>query len=144
MAEGFGNLGGGIYGILRELDAYEDAIRADLIHIGRSLDDVPDRLSWRDLKAILQTAPRDSAYARAKIGPDIEWVLQTEVLAGIYDQLSMLRWGLGGGKGPRPKLIDRPSRHGQRKKYGEGESWTPQSFDRWIGLMERGVNELDS
>lgn len=139
MAERFGRQSGGIEGVLQELDAYEDAIRADLLRIGYSLDDVPEKLDWRDLLALLRSSPRDSAYVRAKVGTDIQWGLLEELVATVFDEVRRLSWALTAPKGtPAPKPLDRPSTRRHEQTIGAGESWTPESLDAWILEMEAG------
>ena len=88
--------------------------------------------TWLDIRALLRSSDRDSAYVRAKVGPDIEWTLDRELLAGIADVLVSLSWRLGGSKGPRPKPIKRPSTRGESKSFGVSEGFdTPEEFDAW-------------
>lgn len=136
MAGRFWHHDGGIRGILQELDAHEDAIRYDLLSIGFTIEDIPHRLGWRTVKAFLSASPKSSAYVRSKLGHDAAWTLEADLMAGLIDTVRDLHWALGGGKGQRPKPIERPSTRGSQKKYGAGESWTPESIDEWLRQKE--------
>lgn len=99
---------------------------------------MPERLDWKTFTAVLTCAPRDSAYARAKLGEESQWALGENLLARVSDQIEMLRWGLGGNKGARPKPIRRPGTRGESQHIGQGESWTHESLTEWIRLTENG------
>ena len=94
------------------------------------------KLDWRTFAAFLQCAPRDSAYAIAKLGETAVWGASEYLLARMSDQLANLQWSISGGRGPRPKPIPRPAAKGDTQTIGRGESWTPVSFMRWLEVME--------
>ncbi|MFD0902328.1 hypothetical protein [Actinomadura sediminis] len=52
--------------------------------------------------------PRDSATARAILGPAAEWTDDTHLLAHLVDLTSGANWQRGGGKGSKPKPLKRP------------------------------------
>lgn len=119
---------GGILGLLRVLDGHEEAIRADLFRIGRSLDDLgTDSFSWLDLRAILRWAPMTSAFARSFYGDEaVAWAdPATHLLATVADLLAGANWQRAGSKGPKPKPIQRP---GERQKVG-GRQQTVMDID---------------
>lgn len=133
MAGRFGDHDGGILSILIEFDSFEDALRFDLLRLGIRLEEVGmGRVSWVDIRAVIRSSPRDSAYVRAKVGADVEWTLDRELLAGLVDVVVSLRWMLSGGKGQRPKPIKRPSTRGEQQTFGVSEGFdSVEEFEAW-------------
>lgn len=52
--------------------------------------------------------PRDSATARAILGPAADWSDDTHLLASLLDLTAGANWQRGNGKGPKPKPVQRP------------------------------------
>ncbi|MDO5050002.1 MAG: hypothetical protein Q4D87_09000 [Actinomycetaceae bacterium] len=95
------------------------------------------RSNWANILAAFEYGPASSAYHHATDPEAAQWTLQVELLAQIREGLDVVRWMLAGGKnGNRPKPIPRP---GDKKRYGQGESWTVESLDEWIRLKEQEV-----
>lgn len=68
-----------------------------------------ERLSWRDLLVIVRNAPRSSQLHRTHVGDAAEWGVNELLAANMVDLLQNIVWQNGGGKGPRPKPIPRPT-----------------------------------
>jgi hypothetical protein len=87
-------------------------VEFDLISMGLRLRDIgTEALTWRDLFVIVRQLPESSALARAIAGPDGEWGLQEQLLAGVLDKVRVLVWQntADGHKGLRqPPPIPRP------------------------------------
>ena len=66
MAGGLEGGRGGILGLRRLVDEYEEPIRADLLGYGRSLDELGLTLSWHELRSWLRYPPAASAYGRVR------------------------------------------------------------------------------
>lgn len=94
------------------IEEHREAIEYDLLRHGLRLRDLPsDRLTWRDLKIILNQQPiGESAYVR-ETQPDAHlWSgLVPNLLALLIDQTAAANWQRGGNKhAPRPKPLPRP------------------------------------
>lgn len=96
-----------IHQVFAACQAYEAAVRRDLISLGHSFDD--GSLSWLDLHAVIFSAPPGSAvYAAINEG----WTPDTYMAANIVDLLAVLAWqntedGSTGVRQPAP--TPRPS-----------------------------------
>lgn len=76
--------------------------------MGWQIDDIGRRISWRDLKAVINQRRDDSALSRS-FDPDWRWTPQMHLLAGIFDQLAGANWQRGSGKKKdMPKPLPRP------------------------------------
>lgn len=101
----------GIRGLLRLLDdrEYEEALQADLLDRGKSLDDLGRSLSWWDLRCIIRWLPPHAAVVRLRDPDSWQWGLAEHILAGIYDGIQGGNWQRGGNRSaPRPKPLPRP------------------------------------
>lgn len=94
----------------------------------RWLEDGTDRLSWRDLLAVVAESPEGSAVGRWRE----PWCTQTHLLAGILDALNGANWQRS-GKGQAPKPIPRPGQETRTKAAGPGD------IDDIPDLNESGV-----
>lgn len=65
---------------------------------------------WRFIRQF----PRESATARSVHGELVDWGLQENLLAGIYDAHQTRLWQAGRGKGRRPKPLPRPGLPGHK------------------------------
>jgi hypothetical protein len=122
---------GGILGLLTELEAYEDPIRADLLAAGLRWDWIgTDRLTWADLRAFLGRSRVGSAYHWAKDADSALWGLREHLLAHVADLLAVGNWQRAGKKrGRRPEPISRPGAGG-KKKYGR-DPVPAKDFNAW-------------
>lgn len=67
----------------------------------------------------LNNLPSDSAFQRSLAGDAGLWTTTDYLLASVVDFLAQANWQRGGGKGQRPKPIERP---GTRKRIGTAMS----------------------
>lgn len=102
---------GGILGLLDILSEYEEPLEADLLRFW-NLDLPADlgtmRLTWRRLGILVNNLPHESATLRAMHGHAADWSVTDYLLAGVIDVLQGGNWQRGGGKGRKPKPIERP------------------------------------
>lgn len=57
---------------------------------------------------LLRQLPPGARTVRALGGEVFDWNIDTHLLASIVDLLAAANWQRGGGKGPRPRPIERP------------------------------------
>lgn len=96
--------------------------------MGWTVDDIGGRLSWLDLKAAINFRRDDSALNRS-VDPDWRWTIPAHLLAGISDILAGANWQRSGGKGKRPKPLERPG-VGPKKKVHKVEAIPMDEFRR--------------
>jgi hypothetical protein len=115
VGRSFGRGPGGIQALLAADRTEWEAIRADLLGSGFTLRDVPGRVSWADLVAMVRHAGPGSAIYRQRTGPDAAWTLDNQLAAAMVDTLNDWIWvyqmyhlGKGQPKPQRPQPIDRP------------------------------------
>ncbi|MBO0596592.1 hypothetical protein I2485_06845 [Nesterenkonia sp. E16_7] len=103
----------------------------DLLQQGRSLDDLgTEALSWRHLEVIVAHVPRTSALGRALGGEQADWGAAEYLLAGVLDALNSGNWQRGGGKGSKPKRVQRPGDKQKGETIGAG-AIPIKDFDAW-------------
>ncbi|QXW04006.1 hypothetical protein [Rhodococcus globerulus] len=112
MGRGIQGDAGGILSLLGYLEDEEEeaeAIQADLLPMGRSLDFLGTaNLSWWDLKCCLKHPHPNGALSRLR-NPDHHWDLHAQLLAGIFDGVQGGNWQRGGDpKAKRPEQLPRP------------------------------------
>lgn len=123
------------------------ALEADLIAAGlrlRWMCDGTDRLNWRDLQVLVATAGRESRLFQA-LEPELsEWTTDTDLLAAILHTLQGANWQRAGGRGRKPKPIERPQSAQEAvetvEQVADGESgkWTTEPLPsdqmaEWLG-----------
>ena len=83
----------------------------------------------RHMAALVACLPPD-ACLRAAVNPDAMWTLEPQLLAGIYNALSGLIWGMGDRRhrGPRPRPI--------------GPSWVTNGGTRTLESRAMTVDQL--
>jgi hypothetical protein len=94
-------------------------VERDLIALGLRWRDVgSEAFSWGDLRAIVEHSPPDSAIARAMYPNEVAWRPTDYLLANVVDILAVINWRDGGGKGRRPKPLQRPKvrKPGQKRR----------------------------
>jgi hypothetical protein len=65
-------------------------------------------LTWRRLAVLVHHLPDDSATWVAIHGEKALWGTTDYLLAAVVDNLAAANWQRGGGKGQRPKPLQRP------------------------------------
>lgn len=73
-------------------------------------------MTARELLVLIRQLPRDSALNRSQLGPAALWDTNSHLLALVADILSGGNWQRGGGKGPRPKPMQRPDPRAQQRR----------------------------
>ena len=117
---------GKIIGLAVLLTEHGEAIEADLVAAGWTLDDVPARLPWRSFYAYVAHLPNDSALKRELNGENGEWstLLKTNaILADLYDLLSGFATAFAksrGGHPKAPKPYKRPGAQSGQQHIGSG------------------------
>lgn len=83
----------------------------------------------RHMAALVACLPQDACMRRA-VNADAEWTLDRQLLAGIYNALNGLIWGMGDRRhrGPRPKPI--------------GPSWATRGATRSLESRALAVDQL--
>ena len=128
---------GKIIGLAVLLTEHGEAIEADLVAAGWTLDDVPTRLPWRALYAFVKHLPSDSALKRELNGGDSEWatLLKTNaILADIFDMLNGLAVAFSkahGGHPKSPKPYKRPGAKDADTHIGSGAVPKGTFMDWW-------------
>jgi hypothetical protein len=64
-------------------------------------------------------------------GKDSIWTLEAQLLALIGDILNVANYQRGGGKGQKPKPLERPGVKPEVKTTWGGTAVTAKSFDAW-------------
>jgi hypothetical protein len=100
-----------------------------------SIDDLGVGLSWADLRALVRTASFDSSLL-AEIAGFAPGVRMSHMLqAAVVNEVRALAYGLGGGKGPKPKLIDLTAddKRDEIKFKHKPDMLTVEEFNRRVG-----------
>lgn len=66
------------------------------------------RQPWRRLIALARQLPPSSPWVLRETNGESAWQIQEQLLALAVDVLALANWQRGGGKGRRPKPIERP------------------------------------
>lgn len=124
MAGSVGGGPGGILGLAQLINEHATALEADLIGLGLRLRWLgTERLTWRDLWVIVQTARPDSALA-ADLYPSAQVSLTDRLLLLVEHRLRLLSWQWSDGKGAPPEMISLP---GDTTPVSGGSSWRPEA-----------------
>lgn len=110
MAERRQGDAGKIASLFALLDEHEEALRADLMRMGWRLDAVGVDYSWLDLWAVVRYADHSTALHQSVHGH--RWGMDTALLALLADQANLQLWltsKINGGRGRKPKPLDRPA-----------------------------------
>jgi len=95
--------------------SHKAELRADLRrYYGLDLHDLPAGYGMCYVADLAAGLPYDSACHRAS-DPSGAWGYQEYLLAGILNRLSIISYQLGGGKGPRPAMVEAPKASGHKK-----------------------------
>ena len=109
-----------------------DALEADLLRAGTSINDYPKRFSLRTLLAFFRHSPRGSAVHAVIYGEKSTWGMAEELLARVIETLMDANWQRQGKPhAPRPKPLQRPGQPLPEgvKHYG-GEGMSINEFER--------------
>lgn len=93
-------------------------------------------LTWRDLYVIVRHAPRDSAIQRSITGADHPWGLPEQLLAAIFDVLSVANWQRGGDENAKkPERLERPgvSKRAEGQVIAQGKAVSTEEMDALLG-----------
>jgi hypothetical protein len=119
VEEALGHHPGGIASLDILIEAHPLAIESDLIDRGLRLRQLgTNKLTWRDLHAIVAYLDERSALGRAIQGDAAPWQLPEMLLAAAVDRLTWLAWAKtkDGQKGRNvPKPIPRPGVEGPER-----------------------------
>jgi hypothetical protein len=123
---------GGIAGLLSQPRETWDALEADLLSTGLTLDDYPKRLSLGAIRSFMHWAdPDTSAVARLLRGPEAGWRHIEELLATILEVLMEANWQRAGKKNaPHPKPITRPGKEPEGVQHFGKEPMSINEFER--------------
>ena len=107
----------------------------DLIGLGLRLRDLgTERLSWGDLRVIVQQSPPGSALFRAMNPDDWQWTFEAQLIAEAADQLRVANWQRSGGKKrDYPKPIPRPGVEPDSKTFGGKGALPYDEMADWLG-----------
>lgn len=110
-----------------------EALEADLIPMGYTLEDIPRRLNWRALRAWQKMAPQSSNYYQLEHGEPAKWGDSDYMLALACDYLALLAWmktkdGVANRKRPdplpRPGVKPKTTRMGNRRlTIAQAKEW---------------------
>lgn len=108
-----------------------EAIEADLLNVGVTINELGERVSWRAVIGFVRHSGPSSALYRVSNGADSAWTLEAQLLALVADILNVANYQRGGGKGAKPKPIERPGvKNEQVQRFG-GTAVSAKSFDAW-------------
>ena len=97
-----------------------------------TLDDLGIRLTLRALASFISYLEPSSATHKALSGKEDEWDMTTHMLAGIYDQLTFLRYEQAclhqKRKPKKPECLKRP---GEKEKRIGKDPIAIKDFDSW-------------
>jgi hypothetical protein len=101
--------------------------------VGCRLDDLGDGLTWPDLRDFVTHLPQDSALYRAKHPASWWWTPDIDFLGAIVTAIQWGNWQRGGGKGDKPRNIERPI---DRPKTAAGPITAEELAARKKALMD--------
>lgn len=112
-----------------------EAIEADLVPMGYTLEDVPNRLNWRALSRWLDRAPQTSNSYQLHFGPPARWGDAEYMMALMVDYLALLAWMKtkdGHANRRRPDQIPRPGQEPKKTRFGNARMTIAQAKE-WLG-----------
>lgn len=90
-------------------------------------------LTWRRLGVLLRQLPIEARTVRITVGDQALWSQETYMLANVVDLLSGANWQRGGGKGRKPKPMQRP---GQKPDVEETRLGTPIPLEELREILD--------
>lgn len=79
---------------------------------------------------VIEHTPRQSALGRSFLGEAANWDVAEYLAAAILDGINSGNWQRGGGKGSRPKKVERPGTKQEGQRVG-AEPIPIKDFDSW-------------
>lgn len=145
MGGPFGSLAGGILSLLDLPREYWEALEADLLKSGFTLADIPERVTWRAVKARFEHASQGDALYLALHGDAVKWSDQEHLTAILVDLAALLVWFKtedGQNNKNRPKKIPRPGVEIIPDGVSLGSGVPVEEFaDRWRAMVEKNMAE---
>ena len=111
-----------------------EAIEADLLDKGFTLADVPSRLSYRAVIAMVRYTSRESALGQVVGGDEMAWSTSDHLLASLVDLTRWLVWAKSDDarrKRNKPEPLPRPGVVNEKVVYGTA-SMTIEEADAWL------------
>lgn len=139
MAGGFRGERGGIRGLRELISGHSSAIEYDLIKLGLRLDDLGGRLSWRDLKVVVDHLPPESALAASVQRAASPWSRTDLLLGMLINQFEAYRWGKADPKkrGPFAPPIVLPGHEPESdRKQIRGAGVDRAKADEWLARLK--------
>ena len=130
---------GGIYALCRLIDRHGEAIEYDLLMAGWSLDDLGEKLTWRDLWVLVQRWMSTPGFATCDaVQGAVHWPVVPQLLAELIDILNQANWQRAGRKSaPKPKRFPRPWEKAKARKIGSDPIPMSKFNDWWDGIAKR-------
>jgi hypothetical protein len=72
------------------------------------LADIGEELHWTDLRDFVTYLPQESALFRQRHPQSYWWTADHDFFAALIAAVQWGNWQRGGGKGDKPKVIERP------------------------------------
>lgn len=120
---------GGVQSLISLPREQWDAIEADLLDKGFTLADVPARVTWRALLAMVRYSPRTSAVVQEMFGDQVAWSITDHLLACVVDYSATIAWLNSDTKrNDRPEPVARPGQ--EPTGLGAGTAVPVSDFQR--------------
>lgn len=139
MAEGLRSHCGGILGLYGLLVEHREAIEYELLAAGKNVDDLSTRaLSWRDLYVLIRRWQKlpGNAVAAAVHGYEVP-TFDNQIIAIVAEQLAVANWQRKGGKGAKPKPLERWWKKKKTQQFGKDPIPASKFSDWWESKKRR-------
>lgn len=94
-------------------------------------------MTWHEAFVILKHAPQKSDFMNTRTGMQMREVGTTELLLqSLINQIQGLTYGLGGGKGPKPKPVDLTGKIDEENRQDVGEGVSIEEMRERLGLSK--------
>lgn len=154
MAGSVGYRPGGIFSLCRLIERFGEAIEFDLLTTaGRSLDELGESLSWRDLWVLVMRWQKTAGTATSEaIHGVVHWSTADQLNAMLVDLIAFGNWQRAGRKNaPKPKRLTRPWEKKRAQKFGSNPIPISKFNDWWDskrkaathGRRRRAGNSVD-
>ena len=143
MGGPLGGLAGGILSLLDLPREYWEALEADLLRSGFTLADIPEKVTWRAVKARFEHATHGDALYLALHGDAVKWSDQEYLSAILVDLVALLVWFKtedGQKNRNRPKPTPRPGVDlTEGISLGSGGVPVDKFADAWAAAVQRQI-----